>query len=283
MKGFRRVLGTCLSCLTAVSVSLSCFYGGNAVYVSIQARQAQRQEQELGRIYRESSGGSTVQGIDPRLEPLHAINRDLVGWLELGGEKGFAAPVVQRDNQYYLKHDFYGKEDRHGSVFLDYRCSISPRGENLILYGHNMDDGAWFHYLVNYLDPAFVAADPVVDFNTLYEEGQYVVFGVFVAATLPQHGDDFDYHNQVSFQTMEEKQAYLDRIAKRTLLRTGVEVTPRDELLTLSTCLYDFAGERLVVAARRLRQGEAPENFGALEVVRTPNPEMPKVWLELYT
>ena len=172
---------------------------------------------------------------------------------------------------------------RHGSVFLDYRCSISPRGENLILYGHNMDDGAWFHYLVNYLDPAFVAADPVVNFNTLYEEGQYVVFGVFVAATLPQHGDDFDYHNQVSFQTMEEKQAYLDRIAKRTLLRTGVEVTPRDELLTLSTCLYDFAGERLVVAARRLRQGEAPENFGALEVVRTPNPEMPKVWLELYT
>ena len=79
MKGFRRVLGTCLSCLTAVSVSLSCFYGGNAVYVSIQARQAQRQEQELGRIYRESSGGSTVQGIDPRLEPLRAINRDLVG------------------------------------------------------------------------------------------------------------------------------------------------------------------------------------------------------------
>lgn len=123
----------------------------------------------------------------------------------------------------------------------------------------------------------------MVNFNTLYEEGQYVVFGVFVAATLPQHGDDFDYHNQVSFQTMEEKQAYLDRIAKRTLLRTGVEVTPRDELLTLSTCLYDFAGERLVVAARRLRQGEAPENFGALEVVRTPNPEMPKVWLELYT
>ena len=52
---------------------------------------------------------------------LYSINPDLVGWLELGGENAFSAPVVQRDNTYYLKHDFYGKEDRHGAVFLDYR------------------------------------------------------------------------------------------------------------------------------------------------------------------
>lgn len=278
----RRLLQTALSCLTAVSVSLSCFYGGNAVYVSIQAREARRQQQELDRLYRQAPAGGAVQETDPRLEPLRAINKDLAGWLELGGEKGFSAPVVQRDNLYYLKHDFYGREDRHGAVFLDYRCPIRPRGENLIIYGHNMDDGAWFNHLVNYLDPDFVAADPVITFNTLYEEGEYVVFGVFVAATLPRHGDDFDYHNRVSFQTIEEKQAYLDRVAKRTLLRTGVEVTPRDELLTLSTCLYDFAGERLVVAARRLRRGETPEDFGALKVTRAPNPEMPAVWLELY-
>ena len=105
-----------------------------------------------------------------------------------------------------------------------------------------------------------------------------MVAGVFVAATLPQHGDDFDYHNRTSFDTIEEKQDYLDRIARRSLLNTGVEVTVRDELLTLSTCLYDFAGERLVVVARRLRNGESPKDFENLPVTRAQNPEMPAIW-----
>ena len=145
-----------------------------------------------------------------------------------------------------------------------------------------MNDGAGFHYLVNYQDPAFVAEHPIIGFDTLLEEGEYAVIGVFVAATLPQHGDDFDYHNQVRFQTIEDKQDYLDRVRRRSLLDTGVEVTTRDELLTLSTCLYDFAGERLVVVARRLREGETAASFAALPVARSASPEMPAIWNQLY-
>jgi sortase B len=281
----RRLARTCLSCLMAVSVTLSCFYGGNEVYISLQARRANQQEAELEQIYRQGETGTSWEEgreMDPRLASLYAINPDLVGWLELGGENAFSAPVVQRDNTYYLKHDFYGKEDRHGAVFLDYRNETAPRDDSLILYGHNMNDGAWFHYLVNYQSPEFVAADPMITFDTLREKGEYVVAGVFVAATLPQHGDDFDYHNRTSFDTIEEKQDYLDRIARRSLLNTGVEVTVRDELLTLSTCLYDFAGERLVVVARRLRNGESPKDFENLPVTRAQNPEMPAIWNQLY-
>lgn len=282
----RRLARTALSCLLAVSVTLSCFYAGNQVYISVQARKANRQEAELESIYRqgEEEAWDWQEGreMDPRLTSLYAINPDLVGWLELGGEKPFSAPVVQRDNSYYLTHDFYGREDRHGAVFLDYRNETVPRDDSLILYGHNMNDGAWFYYLVNYQNPDFVAADPLITFDTLREKGEYVVFGVFVAATLPQHGDDFAYHNCTSFATIEEKQAYLDRIAKRSLLDIGVEVGVRDELLTLSTCLYDFAGERLVVAARRLRAGETAQSFSGLAVSRARAPEMPAVWTELY-
>ena len=41
----QRLLRTGLSCLLAVSVTLSCFFGGNAVYVSVQARKANRQQE----------------------------------------------------------------------------------------------------------------------------------------------------------------------------------------------------------------------------------------------
>lgn len=285
----RKLLRTVVNCLIAVSVTLICFYGGNAVYVGVQARKAERQREELHQLYHNGSSAIdddeewTEEWVDPQMASLRQINRDLVGWLELGGEEGFAAPVVQRDNDYYLKHDFYGREDRHGAVFLDYRNHVEPNDDSLILYGHNMNDGAWFHYLVNYQDPDFVREDPVITFNTLHREGSYVVFGVFVAATLAQHGDDFDYHNKVAFQTVEDKQDFLDRIARRSLLDTGVEVTTRDELLTLSTCLYDFAGERLVVAARRLREDETEQDFlGSLPVVRRADPEMPEIWHQLY-
>jgi len=289
MKKFvQKLLRTGLSCLLAVSITLSCFYGGNAVYVGIQARKAERKREELHQLYHHGQEDPPEDDeweeawVDPQMAFLRDINRDLVGWLELGGESGFAAPVVQRDNSYYLKHDFYGRDDRHGAVFLDYRNQIEPNDDNLILYGHNMNDGAWFHYLVNYQDPDFVRQNPIITFDTLHEEGRYVVFGVFVAATLPQHGDDFDYHNKVSFQTVEDKQDYLDRVSRRSLLDTGVESTIRDELLTLSTCLYDFSGERLVVVARRLREGESEGDFAALQVSRRADPEMPAIWQQLY-
>lgn len=284
----QQLLRAALNCLLAVAVTLGCFYGGNAVYVRIQARRAERVREELHHLYHDGEAVSAEDGewteewVDPQLASLKEINPDLVGWLELGGEEGFAAPVVQRDNSYYLKHDFYGREDRHGAVFLDYRNRLEPNSDSLILYGHNMNDGAWFNYLVNFQNPDFVAENAVITFNTLHEKGSYVVFGVFVAATLAEHGDDFDYHNKVSFQTVEDKQDFLDRIARRSLLDTGVKADIRDDLLILSTCLYDFSGERLVVAARLLRDDEAEEIFSALPVVRRASPEMPEIWYKLY-
>ena len=281
----QRLLRTCLTCSMAVAFTLSCFFGGNEVYNSIHAREAAKKQDELNQIYQQGSSSSQPQEegeMDPKLAALYAINPDLVGWLELGGTGGFSAPVVQRDNSYYLKHDFYGKEDSHGAVFLDYRNHVDPNGDNLIIYGHNMNDGTWFNYLVNYQDPDFVAQNPLVTFNTLYGQGEYAVVSVFVAATLPQHGDDFDYHNKVSFQTIEDKQDYLDRIARRSLLNTGVAVDIRDDLITLSTCLYDFSGERLVVVARKLREGEQSADFRNLSVTHAENPEMPAIWNQLY-
>lgn len=285
----QKLLRTAVNCLLAVTVTLSCFFTGYAVYVTIQAQKAQRQMEELHQLYHNGEKPSnpeddewTEDWVDPQLTALYKINPDLVGWLELGGEGGFAAPVVQRDNKYYLKHDFYGNEDRHGAVFLDYRNRVEPNDDNLILYGHNMNDGAWFNFLVNYQDPEFVRAEPIITFNTLHKEGSYVVYGVFVAATLEEHGDDFDYHNRVEFQVIEDKQDYLDRVDRRSLLDTGVEATVRDDLLTLSTCLYDFSGERLVVVARRLREEETEEDFAALPVVRRTDPEMPEIWYKLY-
>ena len=95
------------------------------------------------------------------------------------------------------------------------------------------------------------------------------------------HGEIFDYINYLKFSTQDAKEAYIAQIEKRSMLDTGVELTADDKLLTFSTCSYEFADARLVVVARRLRDGETAEDFGK-EVVLTEDPLMPEIWTELF-
>ena len=89
-------------------------------------------------------------------------------------------------------------------------------------------------------------------------EGEYAVIGVFVAATLPQHGDDFDYHNRVAFQVIEEKEDYLARVARRSLITTGVGRAAHPFHLPLRLCRGAAGGGGPAAAGggipRRLRQ-----------------------------
>ena len=54
---------------------------------------------------------------------------------------------------------------------------------------------------------------------------------------------------------MEERQDAIDSLKASSLLPFQVDVRPDDQLLLLVTCT-DEEGERRVVAARRLREGE---------------------------
>ena len=170
---------------------------------------------------------------------------------------------MQRDNEYYLTHNFYGEEDNHGQVFLDERNSPDLSDDNTILYGHNItSDKSMFNVLTNYRDPQFVADNPIIQVNTLYQKYEYVVSAVYIVSTRPEHGELFDYINYLKFSTKAAKEAYIAQIDRRSLIDTGVTMNADDKILTFSTCTYEFADARLVVVARRLRDGEKAEDFG---------------------
>lgn len=121
-----------------------------------------------------------------------------------------------------------------------------------------MRTGTMFETLLQYRDMNFYKEHPTLTFDSVYEEGEYKVIGMFIANTRPEDGPIFDYLNFLD-GTEETFMEYVENVRERSLITTGVDVQPGDRLITLSTCSYEFTEARFVVVARKIREGEDPE------------------------
>lgn len=183
-------------------------------------------------------------------------NKDLVGWLKIPGVVD--EPVVQRDNEYYLFHDYFGKENIAGMLFLDVNCDLRKPPMQLVIHGHNMKEGAMFGALRKYKvkDVRFYRQNAYIEFNTIYEDARYVIFAVFEADTSRDHPRFFPFWHYSNFSSKDVFDNYLAKARSLSRYQTKVDVQEGDELLILATCDVTDNGDRLVVMARRIRSGE---------------------------
>jgi len=189
---------------------------------------------------------------------LYDANSDIKGWIIIPNTL-INYPVVETsDNSYYLSKGFDKADDRHGTLFLDYRDNINPISQNLIIYGHEMQDGQMFHSIRNYAKVYFYNSSPIITFNTLYSNDKWKVFAAFIANTVPRQGYVFNYLI-TNFSTSNDFTSFINEVKARSLIKTSVDINPSDTLLTLSTCTYELPEARFVVMARRVREGESLE------------------------
>jgi len=189
----------------------------------------------------------------PEMEALYQDNRDLIGWLRMEGILDL--PVVYKDNEYYLKRDFYKNKSASGTLFLDENHPFRENAQNLLLHGHNMKDGTMFGRLVQYeTNLQFLKNNPFIQYSTLWKKEQYVIFAV-LHVSLDMHSPDFfNYYTHHKFSSDKQFESYVRSLQNRSVYSIPVDVEPSDALLSLSTCLDD---DRLVIIARRLREGES--------------------------
>lgn len=194
---------------------------------------------------------------------LYEENPDVIGWLTAG--ETIDLPVVQRDNEYYLNHNYFGEWDSNGTVFLNELNVFYPRDSILLIHGHNMRGGAMFGTLAKYEQADYAFAHALLTFLTLYEEetSYYVPVAAFHASMLEGEAGYFDV-TPMNFDTEEAFQAHLDTALKRSAWTSPVDVNTQDELLMLLTCSYHHADGRFVLLCRRLREGETPEEMQLL-------------------
>lgn len=191
------------------------------------------------------------------------LSDNVKGFIELEG-CGIRLPVVQgTDNIYYLTHTYNDRKNKAGSIFMDYRCTVSEEytSPNIVLYGHNQEDGTMFGNLKYYKNNVdFYKKNPIVVFNTEYGIGDYIIFGYFVTNVYEKQdsaGEVFHYHDYI--ETLNNESTfnwYMSQVNERNQIIPPVDVAYGDKLLVLSTCSNEYSDSRFVVMARKVREGE---------------------------
>ncbi|MBE5767038.1 MAG: sortase [Clostridiales bacterium] len=185
-------------------------------------------------------------------------NPDFVGFLTAGVDVQEPVPYC-RDNEYYLNHNFYGEEDKAGAAFMDGRNKLWPRTQHIVIHGHNMKNGTVFGSLDDMRKLSNLKKYPTVNFDTLYENGTYVIYAAFNAS---MNKDDKEFFNleRYDFETEESFDAFIAEIKARSMYNIPVDVAYEDELLTLVTCSYYQDNGRFILFTRRLRPNETVES-----------------------
>lgn len=199
--------------------------------------------------------GNPYATISSRFQKLRRQNSDIIGWLSIPDMLEEA--VVQRDNAYYLRRDYRGYHNVNGALFLDESIDLHTRPYTLLVYGHNMKTGAMFGNLRNYEKISYYRKNPFITFDTMYENGRYVIFSV---AELSLNARDHNFMNftKISSDSIAWRKEAISELVNNSVFYVGIDVQPQDQLLLLITCVDDEE-ERRIVAARRIRDDETEE------------------------
>lgn len=194
--------------------------------------------------------------VSPIFYQLQAQNKDIVGWLKI--EDVLEEAVLQRDNDYYLTHNALKQKSLTGALFLDENCNLDTVPTQMLIHGHNMKEGAMFGSLKKYKvkDASFYRAHPFIEFNTIYENGRYVIFAVAEVDVRSGRPDYLPFWQNTRFASADAFMDYVERAQLLSHYRCNVNVEPGDRLLTLSTCTGTDDNKRLIVMARKIRDGE---------------------------
>lgn len=218
-------------------------------------------------------------------DKLKKINKEIIGWIKIKNTR-IDYPVVQRktDNsksQFYLYHNYKGESSSYGSIFVDYRSKKGLKSKNVVIHGHNMNDGSMFENLMKYGKTegnlAFYKKAPTIQIST--KDGgteTYKIFSIFKSNVNPRQGEYFDFYCS-QFRNDSQFMNYVYNLKIRSLIDTGVTVNEDDQLLTLVTCSYEFYNFRTVVVARKCREGEN-ENIDTSVAKLQKNPLWPQIY-----
>lgn len=187
----------------------------------------------------------TPAQIQDKYLPLLAVNPEVIGWITIE-DTPINYPLVQHsDNTYYLSYDSNNSPSVYGSIYIDHRNQSDLDNKNTLIYGHNMNNCAMFHALINFKDKDFFEKHPYIYVSNLYTQFAYEVFAVYVVDA-NQETIGVNYASDAAFLD------YLNACQSRSLFTRPINFTATDQIITLVTCSYELDNARTIVQAKRI-------------------------------
>ena len=174
---------------------------------------------------------------------------DVVGYI-YGAYTGINYPIVQSSsNDYYIDHDLDGNVNNNGSIFMEYLNSSDFSDHNTLVYGHNMKSGLMFAHLTNYKNQSYYNAHPYFYIYTPTQDYKLNLYAGFVC----EHDDEV--------YALSLSQSQLAGLAERSTFKSNIGV-PTGNIMTLSTCSYEFDDARYVVVGELVPINNEPATEG---------------------
>lgn len=185
------------------------------------------------------------------LDNILKINSDVIGWIKINGTN-IDYPIMQ-NGDYYLHRNIYKKYSSHGTPYLANHCNLKT-SNNLIIYGHHMNDNSMFSQLDNYKKYSFYQNHKYIQLYTL-ENGKTIenTYQIVIAFKTVAYSDKgFKYYNYSNFYDEQEFKFFIDNCRKLQFYNTGESISYNDKLITLSTCEYSQKNGRMVIVAKKI-------------------------------
>ena len=156
-----------------------------------------------------------------------------------------------------------------GTLFIGDDTDIEKPSENVIIYGHNMNDNTMFHDISNFEDEKYYQKHKYIEFDTLTRSGKYEVIAAFRTTVnmTPQY-DGFNVYTSVNMNN-EQFDKFVDNCLKNTPYKTVNNVDYDEKLITLSTCAYHNTYGRFVVIAKLIEETKVDTSKPPIQTINT--------------
>lgn len=207
----------------------------------------------------EEPAASVPQETEPvmltEMAEYYAKNPEIIGWICIPDTKlDYPIMYTPNDPEKYLHLSFDETYDLGGVPFLDSDCSLDPESDNLIIYGHNMNNGTQFRTLMSYTDQSFWEEHPTIQLSTLYETRTYEILACFRDRVYYKYEDVFKFYQFIDAEDEAHFNEAITYYKENSLYDTGVSAEYGDQLITLVTCAYHTENGRFVVVAKRITE-----------------------------
>ena len=199
----------------------------------------------------ETAPTETERPMLPQMAELYAQNPDVYGYLKIADTVvDYPVMFTPDDELKYLYKNFNGKFSAAGSLLMDARCQIDPESVNLMIHGHNMNNGTMFKTLLYYSMNNYWKDHSEIQFTTLYEERTYEVVAAFFDRVYDSESENFKFYEFVNPADEETFNEGIEYFKKKSEFDSGITPEFGDRLLTLVTCDYSVPNGRFVLVAR---------------------------------